>query len=86
MTTGRPRRRPHPATDTVARIGSDENKEDNIVENSQKRTAPVCGMGVNPATAAANVEHDGTTYGFCSTSCATTFRADPHTYAGATTS
>ena len=57
-----------------------------MVESSQKRTDPVCGMGVNPATAAANIEHDGTTYYFCSTSCATTFTADPHTYAGATTS
>jgi Cu+-exporting ATPase len=70
----------------VARLGRDENKEDNMVENSQKRTDPVCGMGVNPATAAANVEHDGATYYFCSTSCATTFTASPHTYTSATTS
>ncbi|MHB1490216.1 MAG: permease [Cellulomonas sp.] len=75
-----------PATDPVARLERNENKEDNMVENSQKRTDPVCGMGVDPATAAANVEHDGTTYYFCSTGCATTFTADPHTYASATTS
>ena len=75
-----------PVTDTVVGLGRDENKEDNMVENSQKRTDPVCGMGVDPATAAANVEHDGTTYYFCSTSCATTFTADPHKYASATAS
>ena len=75
-----------PATDTVVGAGRDENKEHNMVENSQKRTDPVCGMGVDPAAAASNVEHDGTTYYFCSTSCATTFTADPHKYASATTS
>jgi len=75
-----------PATDAVVGVGRDENKEDNMVENSQKRADPVCGMGVDPATAAANVEHDGTTYYFCSTRCATTFKADPHKYASATTS
>ena len=75
-----------PATDTVVEVGRDENKEDNMVESSQKRADPVCGMGVDPATAAANVEHDGTTYCFCSTRCATTFKADPHKYASATTS
>ncbi len=57
-----------------------------MVENSQTRTDPVCGMSVDPATAAANVEHDGTTYYFCSTGCATAFTADPDKYAGATTS
>lgn len=75
-----------PATDAVVGVGRDENKEDNMVESSQKRTDPVCGMGVDPATAATNVEHDGITYYFCSTRCATTFTANPHKYASATTS
>jgi Cu+-exporting ATPase len=75
-----------PATDTVAGLGRDENEEDNMVENSQKPIDPVCGMGVDPAAAAANVEHDGTTYYFCSTACAATFNADPHKYASAATS
>jgi len=75
-----------PATDPVVGVERDENKEDNMVENSQQTADPVCGMGVDPDTAAANVEHEGTTYYFCSTHCATTFKADPHKYTSATTS
>ncbi|KAB8180857.1 heavy metal translocating P-type ATPase [Microbispora catharanthi] len=36
---------------------------------------PVCGMTVDPATAAASVQHDGSTYWFCSTHCRDAFRA-----------
>jgi Cu+-exporting ATPase len=35
---------------------------------------PVCGMTVNPDTAAAHVERDGQTYYFCSKGCAERFR------------
>jgi P-type Cu+ transporter len=41
---------------------------------------PVCGMTVDPARAAARVEHDGTTYFFCSKGCAAKFSADPAKY------
>ena len=41
---------------------------------------PVCGMTVDPAHAAAQVDHDGHTYYFCAESCATKFSADPHRY------
>jgi P-type Cu+ transporter len=41
---------------------------------------PVCGMTVNPETAAASREVDGVTYHFCSTHCAATFDADPTRY------
>ena len=41
---------------------------------------PVCGMSVEPATAAARVDHAGTAYFFCSPSCAQKFRADPGRY------
>src|SRR4029453_10523610 len=46
---------------------------------------PVCGMTVNPETAAASREVDGVTYYFCSAHCAATFAADParHTAASA---
>ena len=40
-------------------------------------TDPVCGMKVDPGTAAAAWEHDGRTYYFCSTGCFERFRADP---------
>ena len=43
---------------------------------------PVCGMTVNPETAAATGEHEGTTYFFCGAHCANRFRADPAAYAG----
>ena len=41
---------------------------------------PVCGMTVDPVRAAGRVEHEGTTYYFCSTGCAAKFSADPKTY------
>jgi len=41
---------------------------------------PVCGMTVDPARAAAKVEHGGKTYYFCATGCAARFRGDPERY------
>ncbi len=38
---------------------------------------PVCGMTVNPATAAGSFAHDGETYFFCSPHCVDAFRRDP---------
>ncbi len=38
---------------------------------------PVCGMSVDPATAAATAEHEGTTYYFCAKGCQKAFVADP---------
>jgi Cu+-exporting ATPase len=43
---------------------------------------PVCGMTVEPATAAGSVEHGGKTYWFCSQHCAGAFRANPGKYLG----
>ena len=43
-------------------------------------TDPVCGMTVDPATAAGSTTHAGTTYHFCSAHCLTTFKADPGKY------
>ena len=47
-------------------------------------TDPVCGMTVNPGTAAGSVTRAGTTYHFCSTHCLETFEANPAKYAGPT--
>jgi Cu+-exporting ATPase len=44
---------------------------------------PVCGMTVDPTTAAATRDVGGRTYYFCSTHCASTFDADPSRYATA---
>lgn len=41
---------------------------------------PVCGMTVDPASAAARSEFEGTSYVFCSTGCAAAFEADPRRY------
>jgi Cu+-exporting ATPase len=38
---------------------------------------PVCGMAVDPATAAGRYDYKGTTYYFCARSCLETFKADP---------
>src|SRR2546425_12913620 len=41
---------------------------------------PVCGMTVDPARAAGQVEHQGQRYYFCSKGCAAKFAADPERY------
>ena len=41
---------------------------------------PVCGMQVNPDSAAGSHQHAGQTYYFCSTGCLNKFRADPARY------
>lgn len=41
---------------------------------------PVCGMNVDPAKAAASVEHDRKLYHFCCKGCAEKFKADPQKY------
>ena len=38
---------------------------------------PVCGMTVDPATAAGHVDYQGKTYHFCSQHCVHAFKADP---------
>lgn len=46
----------------------------------KKDVDPVCGMTVDPSSAAGRWEHEGTTYWFCSTSCLARFRDDPDAY------
>jgi Cu+-exporting ATPase len=41
---------------------------------------PVCGMSVDPATAAHHLQHAGTMHYFCSARCLEKFRADPDKY------
>ncbi len=43
---------------------------------------PVCGMDVEPTTAASHTEHDGQTYHFCSAGCKKAFDLNPKQYAG----
>ncbi len=44
---------------------------------------PVCGMDVDPATAAASFEHDGRMYYFCCRHCLEKFREDPDRFTAA---
>jgi P-type Cu+ transporter len=48
-----------------------------------ERIDPVCGMRVEPETAAAAWEHDGRTYYFCSVACWERFRNDPEAFLAA---
>ena len=41
---------------------------------------PVCGMMVDPESAAGNYQYDGTTYSFCNLGCLVKFRAEPDRY------
>ena len=41
---------------------------------------PVCGMEVEPASAAGSFEYQGVTYYFCSSECLEDFREDPSSY------
>ena len=41
---------------------------------------PVCGMTVDPATAAGSYDYQGTSYYFCNPSCLTRFKADPESF------
>ncbi len=50
--------------------------------NSESKTHvdPVCGMTVDPETAASQVDYEGKTYYFCSEHCARSFQEDPESY------
>ena len=43
---------------------------------------PVCGMDIDPATAAGMSEYKGQTYYFCSPGCKRSFDKDPEKYLG----
>ncbi len=48
--------------------------------STEKVKDPVCGMTIDPKTAAATRVHEGTTYYFCSPGCAKAFESDPKKY------
>ena len=43
---------------------------------------PVCGMDIDPATAAGQSEYKGQVYYFCSLGCKKSFDKDPEKYLG----
>ncbi len=72
-----------PAAEPVVEIGRDEVKEEVRPDQVPMATDPVCGMSVDPATAATSIEHEGHLYYFCSQHCAQAFAAEPGTYVSA---
>lgn len=51
-----------------------------VTDEEQLVTDPVCQMKIRPSEAVAQVEHEGTTYYFCSQDCADSFRESPEDY------
>lgn len=49
---------------------------------SQTVKDPVCGMEIDPKTAAGKTEYQGQTYYFCSTGCKKAFDKEPQKYVG----
>jgi Cu+-exporting ATPase len=43
---------------------------------------PVCGMEVDPKSAAGSFDYHGTEYYFCSAGCLEDFKEDPERYVG----
>ena len=75
--------RPRATYRPVVDVGRDQEEEHDMSAKSLKVTDPVCGMTVDPAKAAASVEHQGRTYYFCSQHCVATFTAKPESYVSA---
>jgi Cu+-exporting ATPase len=81
-----------PATDPVVELAHEPAQEESDMTHHEHAahqdattvTDPVCGMSIDPTTAATR-EHQGATFHFCSDHCATTFEADPHRYSHSTT-
>jgi Cu+-exporting ATPase len=51
-----------------------------MANDEQVVTDPVCQMKIKPSEAVASIEHEGTTYYFCSQDCADSFRESPEDY------
>lgn len=57
-------------------------RHDHAADAAENRD-PVCGMTVDPDGAAAEIEHEGQTWFFCSLGCSEKFRDDPDRYLSA---
>ena len=93
LRTFKPRRLEQPSPRTGASNVSVEISEQYALEHvslaQNKQEGPtmvkdvVCGMEIDPAKAAAKMDHEGQTYYFCSQACHEKFMADPAKYATA---
>ncbi|MEN3352267.1 MAG: P-type Cu+ transporter [Betaproteobacteria bacterium] len=66
--------------DDTAHTGGDHGCSHASHASSAVTTDPVCGMNVDPASAAGSYEYRGTKYHFCSEHCLAQFKADPEKY------
>src|ERR1041385_3116529 len=73
---------PAPSGGAVDKAGSPPRLPPLAMAKPRTVTDPVCGMQVEPATAAGSAEHEGTTYWFCSRHCLDRFRQDPARFVG----
>lgn len=51
-----------------------------MADNEQLVIDPVCQMKIKASEAVATIEHDGTSYYFCSQDCADSFKESPEDY------
>ncbi|MPZ50569.1 MAG: heavy metal translocating P-type ATPase [Dehalococcoidia bacterium] len=67
---------------TVEVGGTRTPKEEIAMTTAPTVKDPVCGMNIDPNTAAATEEYQGQRYYFCSAACHERFKANPQQYAG----
>ncbi|MEX0991864.1 MAG: heavy metal translocating P-type ATPase [Actinomycetota bacterium] len=67
---------PFPAVELMVEVS--EHQEDHM----EMVTDPVCGMNIDPSSAAGQYEYEDTMYYFCSVGCLESFAAEPAKYAG----
>jgi len=61
-------------------VGHNHSQDHSSPSSASEVLDPVCGMKVNPKTAAQRYDHGGETYYFCSAGCRTKFAAEPQKY------
>ncbi len=71
---------PPPESGVASNLPRATHKEEQMSSEDQLVTDPVCRMKISPADAVASIEHEGTTYYFCSQDCADSFRESPADY------
>ena len=66
----------------VPRPAAKEFMSDNVYTTAVTEVDPVCGMTVNPSSAAGHLDHKGKAYYFCSKHCVEKFEQDPEKFVG----